>query len=78
MPGCANSAPVFSFDLNPPPLAEDPERFYRSGERSTVFALYQISMKLIGISNYFVHFLDDFVKSLNSSFSVIPAKEAVS
>jgi len=23
----------FSFDLNPPPLVEDPDRFYRSGER---------------------------------------------
>ena len=23
---------ILSFDLNPPPLAEDPERFYRSGE----------------------------------------------
>jgi hypothetical protein len=23
--------PEISFDLNPPPLVEDPERFYRSG-----------------------------------------------
>jgi hypothetical protein len=23
----------FSFDLKPPPLVEDPDRFYRSGEK---------------------------------------------
>ena len=36
---------------------EDPEGFYRSGERSVVFALYQIRMKRIGIIHHFVHFL---------------------
>jgi len=25
--------PQISFDLNPPPMAVDPERFYRSGEK---------------------------------------------
>jgi hypothetical protein len=24
---------LLSFDLNPPPLVEDPDRFYRSGEK---------------------------------------------
>jgi hypothetical protein len=24
---------IFSIDLSPPPLVEDPERFYRSGEK---------------------------------------------
>jgi len=24
---------LFSFDINPPPLVEDPDRFYRSGEK---------------------------------------------
>jgi hypothetical protein len=24
---------ILSFDLNPPPLVEDPDRFYRSGEK---------------------------------------------
>ena len=58
LPDASRSAGgVFTFDLNPPPLVEEPERLYRSGERSAVFALYQISMKPIGIIHHFVHFL---------------------
>jgi hypothetical protein len=26
----------FIFDLNPPPMVKDPERFYRSGEKTAV------------------------------------------
>jgi hypothetical protein len=36
---------------------EDLERSYRSGERSAVLSLYQISIKLFGIIRHFVHFL---------------------
>ena len=32
-PGEAEFRKMLSFDLNPPPLAEDPDRFYRSGEK---------------------------------------------
>jgi len=35
----------FISSKKPPSLVEDPDRFYRPGERSTDFALYQTIMK---------------------------------
>ena len=31
--GSSNLSIWFSFDISPPPLVEDPDRFYRSGEK---------------------------------------------
>ena len=37
----------FSFDLSPPPLVEDPDRFYRSGEKSAITTSHVVYRKII-------------------------------